>query len=129
MSKFHRRDCLSAAVTPSLGAVPGKAQPLEVVEFEGVELRTGHKHRVERSIEPNNVSGAISGGYVPFARTKAERLASGDPRPSLEEPYGTHERYVEQVRAAATKPVKERFLFRDDAARLVLEAEESAVLK
>ncbi len=29
----------------------------------------------------------LVGGYVPFAKTKAERLAAGDPRPSLEERY------------------------------------------
>ncbi len=71
----------------------------------------------------------FAGGYIPFARTKAERLASGDPRLSLEERYGTHERYVEQVRAAAAKLVKERFLLPQDAGRLIREAEESAVLK
>jgi hypothetical protein len=71
----------------------------------------------------------FSGGYIPFARTKAERLASGDPRPSLEERYGTHERYVERVRAAAGKLVKGRFLLPQDAGRLIREAEESAVLK
>lgn len=70
----------------------------------------------------------FSGGYIPFARTKAERLASGDPRPSLEERYGTHEHYVERVRAAAGKLVKERFLLPQDAGRLIREAEESAVL-
>ena len=71
----------------------------------------------------------FSGGYIPFARTKAERLASGDPRLSLEERYGTHQRYVQQVRATAAKLVKERFLLKDDAARLIRGAEESAVLK
>ena len=34
------------------------------------------------------------GGFIPFAKTKAERLASGDPRPSLEERYQTHDGYV-----------------------------------
>jgi alpha/beta hydrolase family protein len=41
------------------------------------------------------------GGMVPFAKTKAQRLASGDPRLSLEERYGTHDGYVAAVRAAA----------------------------
>src|SRR5262249_39763596 len=34
------------------------------------------------------------GGMVPFAKTKADRLAT-DPRPSLEERYGTHAGYVQ----------------------------------
>jgi hypothetical protein len=43
----------------------------------------------------------FSGGYIPFAKSKAERTASGDPRLSIEERYGTHEKYIEAVRAAA----------------------------
>ena len=35
-----------------------------------------------------------SGGYLPFWDTKANRKASGDPRLSLEERYGTHDGYV-----------------------------------
>ena len=72
---------------------------------------------------------SLGGGYIPFARTKAERMASGDPRLSLEERYGTHEKYVEQVRNAAAKLVRERYLLQDDADRLVQEADKSAVLR
>ena len=72
---------------------------------------------------------SLGGGYIPFAKTKAQRLATGDPRPSLEERYATHEGYVERVKAAAKKLVVERFLLEDDAARLVAEAEKSNVLK
>ena len=41
------------------------------------------------------------GGQVPFAITKAQRIANKDPRPSLEERYGTHDGYVAAVRKAA----------------------------
>ena len=41
------------------------------------------------------------GSFIPFARTKDERVASGDPRLSLEERYGTHSRYAELVRQAS----------------------------
>jgi hypothetical protein len=71
---------------------------------------------------------AFTGGYVPFAKTKAERLASGDPRPSLEERYGNQEGYVAAVRAAAEKAVRERFLLREDADRLIQQAIASNVL-
>ena len=70
-----------------------------------------------------------TGAFVPFAKTKAERLASGDPRPSLEERYGTHEKYVERVRAAAERLVRGRYLLQDDADRLIAQAEASKVLK
>ncbi len=70
-----------------------------------------------------------TGSFIPFARTKAERLASGDPRPSLEERYGTHETYVARVRAAAERLVRGRYLLQDDADRLIGQAEASKVLK
>jgi hypothetical protein len=69
-----------------------------------------------------------TGAFIPFARTKAERLASGDPRLSLEERYGTHEKYVAQVRAAAERLVRGRYLLQDDAERLIKQAEASKVL-
>ncbi len=71
----------------------------------------------------------FSGGYIPFAKTKAERLASGDPRPSLEERYRDHAGYTAAVKAAADRLVKQRFLLPNDAARLVREAEVSDVLR
>ncbi len=69
------------------------------------------------------------GGMVPFARTAAERQAAGDPRPSLEERYGTHEGYVEAVRKAAERAMSAGFLLPDDAARLLREAADSRVLR
>lgn len=71
----------------------------------------------------------FSGGFIPFAKIAQQRLASGDPRLSLEERYGTHERYVARVREAAKRLVEERFLLQEDADRLVREAEGSAVLR
>jgi len=69
------------------------------------------------------------GGFIPFARTKAERLAAGDPRLSLEERYGTHAGYVARVKEAARRLVEQRFLLEDDAERLIREAEASDVLR
>ena len=70
-----------------------------------------------------------AGGFIPFARTRAERLASGDPRPSLEERYGTHENYVANVRAATERLVKGRYLLQEDAHRLIAQADASTVLR
>ena len=69
-----------------------------------------------------------TGGFIPFARTKAERHASGDPRPSLDERYGTHETYVAKVRAA-DRLVRGRYLLQEDADRLIGQAEARKVLK
>jgi hypothetical protein len=72
---------------------------------------------------------SLGGGYIPFAKTKAQRLASGDPRLSLEERYGTHDAYVTRVKEAATRQVAAGFLLQDDADRLVRQAEQSSVLR
>jgi hypothetical protein len=69
------------------------------------------------------------GGMIPFARTAAERKASGDPRPSLEERYGSHDGYVAAVSKAAARATAERFLLEEDAAALVAAARASAVLR
>jgi hypothetical protein len=71
----------------------------------------------------------FSGGWIPFAKTKADRLQSGDPRPSLEERYHDHAGYVTVVKTAAERLVKQRFLLPEDAARLIREAEASDVLR
>ncbi len=56
------------------------------------------------------------GGMVPFAKTKAQRLANGDPRPSLEERYVTHDGYVAAVRAAADNAACQGYLLAGPAA-------------
>ena len=70
-----------------------------------------------------------NGQTIAFARSKAERLAAGDPRRSLEERYKTHDGYVKERRKAAEKLEKQRFLLAEDVARYVAEAEASDVLK
>jgi Alpha/beta hydrolase domain len=71
----------------------------------------------------------LTGSYIPFAKSKAERMVKGDPRPSLEERYGTHDRYVEAVRGAAGRLVTQGFLLPEDAARVIREARDSSVLR
>ena len=71
----------------------------------------------------------LSGGFIPFAKTKAERLAHGDPRPSLEERYPSHEEYVKIVTAAAAALVGERYLLQHDADAMIKQAEASDVLR
>jgi hypothetical protein len=63
------------------------------------------------------------GSFIAFARTKAEREAAGDPRPSLAERYGDHAGYIAQIKAEADSLVTRRLLLPDDAARLVAAAE------
>jgi hypothetical protein len=59
------------------------------------------------------------GQFVPFAASKAERLAAGDPRLSIEERYRFPGQYVRAVQQAAAALVRDRFLLVDDYDRLV----------
>ncbi len=69
----------------------------------------------------------LTGSFVPFARTRSERAATGDPRPSLEERYPDKGVYVAAVKRAAGELVGQRFLLQEDADRLVAEAERDGV--
>jgi hypothetical protein len=70
-----------------------------------------------------------SGQHIAFARTKAERLAAGDPRRSLEERYNGHAGYVRAVAAAARMLQARRFLLEEDVQRYIDEAQASNVLR
>jgi hypothetical protein len=70
-----------------------------------------------------------AGGMIPFARTAEEGKASNDPRPSLQERYGSHDGYVAAVAKAAARASAEGFLLQEDAAALVNAAKASAVLR
>jgi hypothetical protein len=61
----------------------------------------------------------LQGSVVPISATRAEREASGDPRPSLAERYADNAAYVAAVRSAAARMVAERLLLPQDAARAI----------
>jgi hypothetical protein len=69
----------------------------------------------------------LTGAFVPFFRTLAERQAANDPRPSLQERYPTHADYVAKVTAAANSLVSRRLLLPDDATFLINQANAAAV--
>lgn len=71
----------------------------------------------------------LSGSYIPFANTLAERLSRGDPRPSLEERYSDHQGYVQAVRAATRQLARAGFLLGEDESRFVDQAENSDVMR
>ena len=57
---------------------------------------------------------ALAGSYVPFAPTKAEREAAGDPRPSIEERYASRDEFMEKVEAVGQALIGDRYLLADD---------------
>jgi hypothetical protein len=68
------------------------------------------------------------GGFIPFARTEADRLAAHDPRPSLQERYGTHQGFVARVREAVARQARAGWLLPSDAQKLIAQAEQSTIL-
>ena len=56
---------------------------------------------------------SLSGGYIPFAKTAAERKASGDPRRSVAERYRDFDDYLARHFDVAKQLVEQRFLLRD----------------
>ena len=63
----------------------------------------------------------FDGSFVPFARTEAERAATGDPRASLEARYPTRDDFVAAVRAAAERQVAAGLLLQEDMERTLSE--------
>jgi Alpha/beta hydrolase domain len=68
-----------------------------------------------------------SGQRIPFARTKADRQAVGDPRRSLEERYPTHAVYVDLVTASAERLEAQRLLLDADVQAYIAAAQAAAV--
>ena len=50
-----------------------------------------------------------------------------DPRPSLEERYGTHAGYVEQIRQSVQRQMDARLMLPDDAELLIRKAQEREI--
>jgi hypothetical protein len=55
-----------------------------------------------------------SGQYIPFQATKAQRIAAGDPRPSVQERYPSFAMYRAAVMNAIDGLVKDRFMLCED---------------
>jgi hypothetical protein len=66
------------------------------------------------------------GSYIPFAKTKEERLKAGDPRESIEERYGSYDGYQKRYLAACADLVRARYMLSEDADRLRARAEAKA---
>lgn len=69
----------------------------------------------------------LSGSFIPFASTMQERVATGDPRKSLEERYPNNGAYVAAIKKAADNLVKQRYLLPEDAATLIKQAEDKGI--
>ena len=68
-----------------------------------------------------------AGQKIDFAKTKAARLAAGDPRPSLEERYADHATYVAGVTRAAQALKDQQLLLQEDVDRYIAAAQGASV--
>jgi hypothetical protein len=64
----------------------------------------------------------LDGMFLPFATTRAERMARGDPRPSIRERYPTRAIYLTRMTEAALKLYHEGFLLADDVTAILTQA-------
>lgn len=69
----------------------------------------------------------LSGTYVPFYGTRADREANGDPRLSKAERYPDHRTYVDRVAAAVDQLIAERLILPEDKAEIVFLADQRAI--
>jgi hypothetical protein len=74
---------------------------------------TGWTFRSEGAGNPSTIV-ALTGAYLPLPRTRAERQASKDPRPSIEERYRGRDDYLQRIRTAALALIKGGYLLQDD---------------
>ena len=73
---------------------------------------TGWNYQSEELAE-GELAGLL-GSSIPFARNRAERESSGDPRLSLEERYGSVDDYLLQVRRRIESLVQAGFVLAED---------------
>ena len=71
---------------------------------------------------PTNVMATTTGSFIPFARTRAERERSGDPRPSIEERYKNKEDYLDRLSKSANDLASKGYLLKEDVPRIVQQA-------
>ena len=107
-----------------LGGVPVVLRDAPLGTYLGWNITAGG----ERPFHQGQICNYV-GGMIPFAKTRAERMAIRDPRLSLEERYGNHDGYLAAVKKSAEKALGAGFLLSEDAERLVKEAAASQVLR
>ena len=64
----------------------------------------------------------LLGSSIPFSRTRTEREAGSDPRPSLEERYGNVDGYLDRVREHIVTLVQAGYMLAEDADALLADS-------
>jgi alpha/beta hydrolase family protein len=109
------------------------ADGLDIAGIRSMQIRvplgtsTGWNVRAAGHREPTLCG--LTGSFIPFAKTRAERTANGDPRRSLEERYTDANGLVRAVERATRELVERRFLLQEDADRFVAAAKASDAMQ
>lgn len=82
---------------------------------------TGWNYRAPKAGAPEDLV-LLAGSWIPFARTKAERVASNDPRPAIGERYPSRDEYLSRIEKAARALVQRRLMLTEDIPDVVREA-------
>jgi len=110
---FRSEGGIVAPVAPTMGAkyqvlVPQVGKDgLNIAGIRQMEIRaplgTNMGWNVRASGRREGNLCGLTGSFLPFAATRAQRMASNDPRESLEERYKDHQGYVNAVKKAAAE--------------------------
>jgi hypothetical protein len=102
------------ALVPAVDADGNDRAGIRLPEIEvPLAAEAGWNWRHPRVGAPDALAPYV-GSYLPFAWTRAEREASGDPRPSVEERYRGRDEYLGRVAGAALALVRRRLLLPGD---------------
>ena len=106
----------SGADGNDLGTLLPAEVAVPVATFTGWNLR-------RRDVGAEDMLASLTGSYMPFAKTTAAAKAVGDPRPSLEERYSSFAEYKRLLSAHCDEMVKQRYLLKEDAERILAAAD------
>jgi hypothetical protein len=124
---YNPVDVLDKNVLPNL-PIPGKSYTILVPKADDdgndvsgvrtldvqVPLATYTGWALRRAPFAENEDCALTGQYIPFATTKAARIAAGDPRKSVEERYKSFNEYQDKLEHAIDDTIKDGFLLCED---------------
>jgi len=131
---------LDKSVLPNM-PIPGKAYTILVPKADAdgsdipgirtvdvqVPIATYTGWGLRRAPFAANEDCALTGQYIPFAATKAERIAKGDPRLSVQERYPNKAAYVNRVTRVVNNLVRQRLLLNEDAQPVIDKAKQSSI--
>jgi hypothetical protein len=79
---------------------------------------TGWNLIKDGTVADGNLAG-LRGSYIPFPRTKAQRLASKDPRLSVQERYDSVDNYIDRMAVYCQRLVKAGYLMKSDVPKIL----------